>query len=76
MLQTFPSMGEMLVMSIAVVIPILVLGLAAWLIIRAVMTRSSGSAASAEEMLRRRYASGEIDTDEYQRRLEVLRLPG
>ena len=28
---------------------------------------------SAEEILRRRFAAGEIDADEYERRLEVLR---
>ena len=28
---------------------------------------------SAEEILRRRFAAGEIDADEYHRRLEVLR---
>ena len=30
---------------------------------------------SAEELLRRRFAAGEIDEDEYRRRLEVLRKP-
>jgi putative membrane protein len=30
----------------------------------------------AEEILRRRYAAGEIDRDEYLRRLEDLRRPG
>lgn len=28
---------------------------------------------TAEEILRRRFAAGEIDADEYERRLEVLR---
>jgi putative membrane protein len=28
---------------------------------------------SAEEILRRRFAAGEIDADEYERRLEILR---
>jgi len=33
----------------------------------------SGSGGSAEELLRRRFAAGEIDDDEYAKRLEVLR---
>jgi putative membrane protein len=32
-------------------------------------------AETAEELLRRRFAAGEIDEDEYRRRLEVLRNP-
>lgn len=32
-----------------------------------------GSAVSAEERLRRRFAEGEIDEEEYNRRLETLR---
>jgi uncharacterized membrane protein len=33
----------------------------------------AGRPSEAEEILRRRFASGEIDADEYARRLEVLR---
>ena len=38
---------------------------------------SSGPAAgeSAEELLRRRFAAGEIDEEEFRRRLDVLRRP-
>ncbi|HUG95481.1 MAG TPA: SHOCT domain-containing protein [Pleomorphomonadaceae bacterium] len=50
------------------------IALVVWLVVRAVGHRpgSSGSE-SAEDLLRRRYASGEIDAEEYQSRLETLR---
>ena len=37
--------------------------------------RSLSGGRGAEETLRRRFARGEIDEEEYQRRLEALRLP-
>jgi len=56
-----------------------VLVLVAWLVVRIV--RDAGRprhpgpppVSSAEELLRQRFASGEIDEEEYRRRLEVLR---
>lgn len=56
-----------------------------WLLIVAVavlggwaLTRAGrrGGEVSAEELLRRRYAAGEIDETEYRRRLETLRGNG
>ena len=66
--------GEWLVMGLATAIPFLIIALIVWLIVRAASTRPGPSSSEqAEDLLRRRFASGEIDTDEYQRRLEVLR---
>ena len=54
---------------------ILVIGTVIWLVART--RRHESSSASpverATEILAARYARGEIDTDEYQRRLDVLR---
>jgi len=43
-----------------------------WLLIAA-LGRGPESSSSSEEILRRRYAAGEIETEEYERRLEELR---
>lgn len=55
----------------------------AWAFVRLVSDRSEthkhvGRKEAAEEALRRRFAAGEIDEDEYARRMKVLRdaLPG
>ncbi len=45
-----------------------------WFIVRMWNVRARGDGPdSAEEVLRRRFAAGEIDADEYERRLAVLR---
>lgn len=54
-----------------------IIGLAAivafvWVLVRMGRSRAEGTS-SAEEMLRRRYAAGEIDEEEFRRRLSVLR---
>jgi putative membrane protein len=52
----------------------LMIVLVVWLVVRVTGHRpSSGGAESAEELLRRRFASGEIDAEEFERRMEVLR---
>ena len=76
MIGIYPGPGEMFVMALAVVLPILLIGLVVWLIVRAAISQSRAPSETAEDVLRRRFASGEIDADEYQRRLEVLRRPG
>ena len=43
-----------------------------WFVAKAMGSRPESSG-GAEEILRRRYAAGEIDTNEYERRLEELR---
>jgi putative membrane protein len=48
-------------------------GLVVWLINRGGVGPRIEHGDSAEEVLRRRFASGEIDADEYQRRLALLR---
>jgi putative membrane protein len=50
-------------------------GLTIWLVTRADRGQQAGRSDGAEEVLRRRYASGEIDADEYERRLSILRKP-
>jgi len=61
-------------MGLGMLIWLAVIVLAVWLVVRLVGQRSSaGGTESAEELLRRRFASGEIDTDEYERRLGILR---
>lgn len=56
---------------------ILIVAVIAWAIVRAASSgkpgnRSSSTRPTAVELLAERYARGEIDTDEYRRRLEVL----
>jgi putative membrane protein len=66
--------GGWLMMGIGMLIWVALIGLVVWLIIRAVGQRPGTSGLeSAEDLLRRRYASGEIDAEEYQSRLETLR---
>jgi len=61
-------------MGLGMVIWVVIVALAVWLVVRLVSRRSRGGGAeSAEELLRRRFASGEIDAEEYDRRLAILR---
>lgn len=59
-------------MGITFVIGLVLVALLVWLVVRASSQRSSGSE-SADELLRRRFAAGEIDEEEYAKRSEVLR---
>lgn len=59
-------------MGIGFIIPLIFLALMIWLVVRATSQRG-GSGESAEELLRRRFAAGEIDEEEYGKRLETLR---
>ena len=59
-------------MGISAIIPLILLGLLVWLVARAISHRPS-SGESAEELLRRRFAAGEIDEEEFAKRSEVLR---
>jgi putative membrane protein len=66
--------GGWLMMGLGMFIWVALIALVVWLVIRASGQRQSGGGAeSAEALLRRRFASGEIDADEYQSRLEALR---
>jgi uncharacterized membrane protein len=64
--------GHMIWMTISWLVGIALFALFIWLLISAV-NRVPESSGSSEEILRRRYAGGEIDTDEYERCLEELR---
>lgn len=66
--------GEWWMMGIGLIFWLVLLGLAVWLIVRATgRERAEPPSGTAEEVLRRRFAAGEIDDEEYERRLEVLR---
>lgn len=74
MMWGWESGGGWLMMGIGMLIWVALIALVVWLVIRAGGQRpGTGGSESAEELLRRRYASGEIDTEEYQSRLEALR---
>ena len=64
-------------MGAGLLIWVLLIGLAVWVVWRLTSTRpASGSMPSgetAEDVLRRRFAAGEIDAEEYERRIAVLR---
>lgn len=66
--------GGWLLMGVGMVVWLAVIALVVWLVVRAVNPRTGGPGSeSAEELLRRRFAAGEIDAEEYRQRLEVLR---
>lgn len=66
--------GGWLMMGIGMLIWVALIALVVWLVIRAAGQRPGGGGAEpAEDLLRRRYASGEIDAEEYRSRLETLR---
>ncbi|HCT77603.1 MAG TPA: hypothetical protein DGG94_00620 [Micromonosporaceae bacterium] len=72
--------GSMLMMMASMtVLALLVLGAVVFLVVWATRTATSGHASSgvddAEQVLRRRYAAGEVDDEEYQRKLATLRGP-
>lgn len=50
-----------------------IIGFVVWLMNRVPGRRDDGRAESAEEILRRRFAGGDIDAEEYERRLGALR---
>jgi len=64
-------------MGAGLLFPLLLLvliGVGIWLLVRNLNQRPAMSSPNeAEEVLRRRFAAGEIDADEYERRLEILR---
>ena len=64
--------GHMIWMSIWWLVGIGLLFMFIWLLADAISGRSSANE-SPEDILTRRYAAGEIDTDEYKRRLKELR---
>jgi putative membrane protein len=65
------SMGWWMVLGWGLGLTVLVL--LAWLLVRAAGGLSSRHDDAPEEILKRRYARGEIDREDYQRRLDDLR---
>jgi Predicted membrane protein (DUF2078). len=59
-------------MGIGLIIWVVIIGLLVWLVVRT-MGQRSGSGGAAEELLRHRFAAGEIDAEEYAKRSEILR---
>lgn len=64
--------GHMIWMTISWIAGIGLFSLFIWLLISAI-DREPESTDSPEDVLRRRYAAGEIESDEYERRLAELR---
>jgi putative membrane protein len=65
-------------MGVGMLLWLVVMIVVIWLVVRGLSAvdsrnKASGSSDSAEDVLRRRFAAGEIDTEEYQRRLAALR---
>ncbi len=52
---------------------IVIVAVLIWAVSRTSSPKGGNSGASAEELLKRRYANGEIDKDEYEKRLHDLR---
>ena len=68
------EMGAWWPMGIGMIICLVIIGLVIWLVVRTMNQRpGSGHGEPAEEILRRRFAAGEIDEEEYAKRVEVLR---
>ena len=66
--------GDWWMMGIGMLVWLVLLGLAVWLLVRATSReRGAPRGEAAEEVVRRRFAAGEIDAEEYERRLEILR---
>lgn len=68
----YHDIGSWWRMGIGTVVCVAIVVLVVWLLVRALGHRPT-SGESAEELLRRRFAAGEIDDEEYSKRLEVLR---
>jgi putative membrane protein len=61
-------------MSVSTLVFWALVGVAIWAVVRSVSSPSPRpTTPSAEEMLRQRYATGDLDDDEFARRLEMLR---
>jgi len=55
------------------ILALVLIGLTVWIVARATSQQGGAVGASSEERLRRRYAEGEIDKEEYETRLKDLR---
>jgi len=55
------------------ILALVLIGLTVWIVARATSQQGGAAGASSEERLRRRYAEGEIDKEEYETRLKDLR---
>jgi len=55
------------------VLAIGLIAVVAWAVVRSVSRTASGTTESPEDLLKRRYARGEIGKEEYEKRLQDLR---
>lgn len=67
------DMGHMGGMWFWWILALVLIVLAAWIISRVTSRQGESAGESAEERLKRRYAEGEIDENEYETRLKDLR---
>jgi putative membrane protein len=70
--------GSWVVMGLGMIVMLVIAVIVVWLVVRGLIAlerpRTEGSRRSEpEEILRERFARGEIDSDEYERRLALLR---
>ena len=66
--------GHMIWMTLWWLVGIVFLVALVWVVVRALSAGQPGQVdQSPETILRRRYAAGEIDTEEFERRLAILR---
>lgn len=65
--------GHMAGMWVWWLIAIVVIAALGWGIVQSASRNAGRTAESAEDVLKRRYAAGEIDKEEYERRLQDLR---
>lgn len=70
--EYWPYGAHMIWMTISWLVGIGLFSMFVWFLF-SLGNRREGPGGSPEKTLRRRYAAGEIDTDEYERRLEELR---
>jgi putative membrane protein len=60
-------------MSLWMIVPLLIVILLVWIVVRSASGPSWRSEDTPEQILKRRYARGEIEREEYERRLTDLR---
>ena len=60
-------------MSVWMLVPLLIVILVVWIVTRAASGPPQPSEETPEQILKRRYARGEIERDDYERRLSDLR---
>lgn len=55
------------------ILGIAIIGVLAWVVVKPLSSNSRDNESTPEELLKRRYAQGDIDKDDYEKRLSDLR---